>query len=76
VSPKFPYRDARQTGAEELASGCRRGRGRVCLSVNGTFKRAPVYGSSAEEANAKLTEIKARSNRGLPAEATGWTVKA
>ncbi|WP_176731738.1 hypothetical protein [Micromonospora rhizosphaerae] len=36
----------------------------------------PVYGSSAEEVNAKLTEIKARFNRGLPAEATVWTVKA
>jgi hypothetical protein len=46
------------------------------LSSDGTFKRVPVYGRTAEEVDAKLTELKARSNRGLPADATGWTVKA
>src|SRR5262245_29716583 len=45
------------------------------LSAGGLYKRVPVYGSSAEEVDAKLTELKARSNRGLPAEGTGWTVK-
>ena len=44
------------------------------LTVDGTYKRVPVYGSSAEEVDAKLTEMKARSNRGLPAEASGWTI--
>ncbi|SCL20753.1 Site-specific recombinase XerD [Micromonospora rhizosphaerae] len=44
------------------------------LTADGTFKRVPVYGKSAEEVDAKLTEIKSRSNRGLPAEATGWTM--
>jgi integrase len=46
------------------------------LSSDGTFKRVLVYGRTAEEVDAKLTELKARSNRGLPADATGWTVKA
>jgi integrase len=44
------------------------------LTADGTFKRVPVYGRTAEEVDAKLTELKSRSNRGLPAEATGWTV--
>lgn len=44
------------------------------LGNDGTFKRVPVYGKSADEVDAKMTEMKARSNRGLPAEATGWTV--
>ncbi|WP_346533794.1 site-specific integrase [Micromonospora sp. DPT] len=44
------------------------------LTADGTFKRVPIYGKSAEEVDAKLTEIKSRSNRGLPAEATGWTI--
>jgi integrase len=46
------------------------------LTANGTYKRTPVYGASAEEVERKLTEIKARSNRGLPAEASGWTVSS
>src|SRR4051794_21328213 len=44
------------------------------LGVDGTYKRVPVYGSSAAEVDAKLTALKDRSNQGLPAEATGWTV--
>jgi integrase len=44
------------------------------LGSDGTFKRVPVYGKSAEEVDTKMTEIKSRSNQGLPAEATGWTV--
>jgi integrase len=44
------------------------------LTSNGTYKRVPVYGKSADEVDAKLTALKARSNAGLPAEASGWTV--
>jgi integrase len=44
------------------------------LGVDGNYKRVPVYGSSAEEVDAKLTALKNRSNQGLPADATGWTV--
>lgn len=44
------------------------------LGTDGTFRRVPVYGRSAEEVDAKLTALKARSNLGLPAEAAGWTV--
>lgn len=44
------------------------------LGVDGTYKRVPVYGSSADEVDAKLTALKNRSNQGLPADATGWTV--
>jgi integrase len=46
------------------------------LTANGTYRRVPVYGATAEEVDAKLTALKARSNQGLPAEASGWTVKA
>jgi integrase len=46
------------------------------LTADGTYRRVPVYGHSAEEVDAKLTALKARSNLGLPAEASGWSVKA
>jgi len=45
------------------------------LANDGTFRRVPVYGRTAEEVDAKLTALKARSNLGLPAEAAGWTVE-
>jgi integrase len=44
------------------------------LGADGNYKRVPVYGSSADEVDAKLTALKDRSNRGLPADATGWTI--
>ena len=44
------------------------------LTADGTYKRVPVYGKTAEEVDAKLTALKNRSNEGLPTEATGWTV--
>jgi integrase len=44
------------------------------LGANGTYKRVPVYGATADRVDAKLTTLKNRSNQGLPAEATGWTV--
>ncbi len=44
------------------------------LGADGTYRRVPVYGSTAEDVDAKLTAIKNRSNQGLPADATGWTV--
>ncbi len=44
------------------------------LGADGLYKRVPVYGASAEEVDAKLTALKNRSNQGLPADATGWTV--
>jgi integrase len=50
------------------------GLGQRLLGADGTFRRVPVYGHSAEEVDAKVTALKARSNLGLPAEATGWTV--
>lgn len=46
------------------------------LTSDGTYKRTPVYGASADEVERKLTEIKGRSNQGLPSQATGWTVGA
>ena len=45
------------------------------LGSDGTYRRVPVYGSSADEVDAKLTALKARSNLGLPAESSGWVVK-
>ncbi|MFC7483429.1 site-specific integrase, partial [Luedemannella flava] len=44
------------------------------LQADGTFKRQPVYGKTEAEANAKLIAMQARSQQGIPAEATGWTV--
>jgi hypothetical protein len=44
------------------------------LGSDGNYRRVQVYGSSAEEVDAKLTALKNRSNQGLPADATGWTV--
>src|SRR4051795_11184081 len=44
------------------------------LGADGTYKRVPVYGSTADEVDAKLTAIKNRSNQGLPADVSGWTV--
>src|SRR4051794_27534282 len=44
------------------------------LGADGTYRRVPVYGSSAEDVDSKLTPPKARANLGLPTEATGWTV--
>lgn len=58
----YQRKDGRWTGAAYV------------LTTNGTFKRVPVYGTSADEVDAKLTALKNRSNQGLPAEATGWTV--
>ena len=46
------------------------------LAANGIYKRTPVYGSSADDVGRKLTEIKARSDQGLPAQAAGWTVSS
>jgi integrase len=45
------------------------------LMPDGTRKRVQVYGSTAEDARAKLTQAQARSDQGIPADATGWTVE-
>ena len=45
------------------------------LQPDGTFKRRMVYGKTAEEANEKLIQMQARSDQGIPAEATGWTLE-
>lgn len=58
----YQRKDGRWTGAAYV------------VTAGGTYKRVPVYAASAEEVERKLTEIKSRSNRGLPAEASGWTI--
>jgi integrase len=45
------------------------------LQADGTYKRRPVYGKTEAEANSKLVQMQARSDQGVPAEATGWTVE-
>jgi integrase len=44
------------------------------LTTAGVEKRKFVYGDSWEEAHAKLVELKARSQRGLPVPDRAWTV--
>jgi integrase len=42
---------------------------------DGSQRRRDFYGATAAEANAKMVDAQARSNTGIPAEATGWTVE-
>lgn len=42
---------------------------------DGSRRRRPVYGKSEAEATRKLVQLQARSDQGIPAEATGWTVE-
>ena len=46
------------------------------LMPDGSMRRRDFYGDSEAEARRKMVEAQARSNRGIPAEATGWTVGA
>lgn len=45
------------------------------LQADGTLKRRPVYGKTETDASRKLVQMQARSDQGVPAEATGWTVE-
>lgn len=45
------------------------------LMPDGTRRRRPVYGTSEKKVTAKLVQMQARSDQGIPAEATGWTVE-
>ena len=45
------------------------------LQADGTYKRQRVYGRRREDVSKKLAELVVRSNSGIPAEATGWTVE-
>jgi integrase len=45
------------------------------LMPDGSYERRDFYASSEAEARKKLVEALARSSRGMPAEATGWTVE-
>jgi hypothetical protein len=42
---------------------------------DGTTRRREVSGKSEAIVRKKLTELQARSDQGIPAEATGWTVE-
>ncbi|MEV6422624.1 site-specific integrase [Streptomyces sp. NPDC051662] len=42
------------------------------LGANGTRKRVRVYGATRAEAHTKLTDAKAKSNRGIPAADKTW----
>jgi integrase len=44
------------------------------LMPDGSYRRRRVYGQTDAEVRRKLTEIKAMSDQGVPAEATDWTV--
>jgi integrase len=45
------------------------------LLADGTYARRRVYGRTRQEASRRLTEIVPRSQAGLPADATDWTVE-
>lgn len=45
------------------------------LLPNGGYQRRRVYGKTDSDVRQKLTELKAASDQGVPAEATGWTVE-
>ena len=45
------------------------------LLADGTYARRRVYGRTRQEASRRLTEIVSRSQAGLPADATEWTVE-
>jgi integrase len=44
------------------------------LMPDGSHRRRPVYGRTQDEVRKKLVQLQARSDQGIPAEATGWTV--
>lgn len=45
------------------------------LMADGTRRRRVVYGQSEAEAARRLVQMQARSDQGIPAEATGWTLE-
>jgi len=45
------------------------------LMPDGTRRRRPVYATTEAKATSKLIQMQARSDQGVPAEATGWTVE-
>jgi integrase len=45
------------------------------LMPDGSRRRRVVYGRTQGEAAKKLVQLQARSDQGIPAEATGWTVE-
>jgi hypothetical protein len=42
------------------------------LTTDGTFKRKTVYGKTWEDAHDKLTELKSKSQRGIPVPERSW----
>jgi len=58
----------------ERKDGRREGAAYVLLA-DGTYARRRVYGRTRQEASRRLTEIVSRSQGGLPADATEWTVE-
>jgi integrase len=45
------------------------------LMPDGSQRRRPVYGKTADIVREKLTKMQAQSDQGIPAEATGWTME-
>src|SRR6266545_1864621 len=46
------------------------------LMPDGTRQRREVYGKSEEEVTREIRKLQARSDQGIPAEATNWTLEA
>lgn len=45
------------------------------LTPDGTMRRRDFYGATEAEANGKMVAAQAKSNEGIPADATGWTIE-
>lgn len=88
IATPDPEEPRRQTSSRRQRSRRANGQGSVyqrkdgvwtgaayVLQPDGTFKRRTVYGKTEDEANRKLIQMQARSDQGIPAEATGWTLE-
>lgn len=75
-----PARKARSKRANGNGSVYQRADGRwvaraYLLMPDGTRRRRDFYGDTEAAASAQMVAAQARSNLGVPAEATGWTVE-
>lgn len=74
-----PRKKTRRKRANNEGTVYQRADGKWCgqvyvLTADGTEKRKTVYGKTADEARAKIEEMKIKSRRGVPAADRAWKV--
>ncbi|MFF3437783.1 N-terminal phage integrase SAM-like domain-containing protein [Streptosporangium sp. NPDC002721] len=74
-----PRKRSRRKRANNEGTVYQRADGKWCgqvyvLTADGTEKRKTVYGKTADEARAKIQEMKIKSRRGVPAADRAWKV--